>query len=357
MSSSSINSQLFQAKAGYIQNQADSSSIYSAGVWSFKNSTAVASVTITDAGNVGIGTASPINNRRVTIQNTVNNSTASALYLSGAYTQSGDTTGIDFGGTAGNPFAAVRQVLTNAINGASALAFYTSIDGTAPAERMRIDASGALILGSSAFTGTHFVRGRLEGTCAFQGTVTNVSNFDSGSLVVSGSGLSGKAFMGLSSIGGGGGAGFVFTRGGSYDTAVQVYTATSGAGALGALNAAGPYVASGGISWTNGASDERLKKNFEPTQGLAEVLQIEPIKYQFKTEEDSAPKRLGFKAQNIQPLIPEMVVPNGQKAEDGSDYLTITPDYLLPVLVKAIQELSAKNEALEARLAALESKP
>ena len=221
---------------------------------------------------------------------------------------------------------------------------------------MRIAASGALILGSSAFTGTHFVRGRLEGTCAFQGTVTNVSNFDSGSLVVSGSGLSGKAFMGLSSIGGGGGAGFVFTRGGSYDTAVQVYTATSGAGAGGALNAAGPYVASGGISWTNGASDERLKKNFEPTQGLAEVLQIEPIKYQFKTEEDSAPKRLGFKAQNIQPLIPEMVVPNGQKAEDGSDYLTITPDYLLPVLVKAIQELSAKNEALEARLAALESK-
>ena len=144
MSSSAITTQVAQLKISSIQNQADSSGVYSAGVWSFKNSTAVASVTITDAGNVGIGTASPINNRRVTIQNTVNNSTASTLYLSGAYTQSGDTTGIDFGGTTGNPFAAVRQVLTNAINGASALAFYTSPDGTAPAERMRVDASGRL---------------------------------------------------------------------------------------------------------------------------------------------------------------------------------------------------------------------
>ena len=59
MSSSAITTQVAQLKAGSIQNQADSSSIYSAGVWSFKNSTAVTSVTISDAGNVGIGTASP----------------------------------------------------------------------------------------------------------------------------------------------------------------------------------------------------------------------------------------------------------------------------------------------------------
>jgi hypothetical protein len=51
-----------------------------------------------------------------------------------------------------------------------------------------------------------------------------------------------------------------------------------------------------------------------------------------------------------------MSVPNGEKAEDGSDYLTIIPDYLLPVLVNAVKELKEKNDALEARLAALESK-
>jgi hypothetical protein len=37
----------------------------------------------------------------------------------------------------------------------------------------------------------------------------------------------------------------------------------------------------------------------------------------------------------------------GEIAEDGTSYLTITPDYILPVLVKAIQELSAKVSALE----------
>ena len=112
----------------------------------------------------------------------------------------------------------------------------------------------------------------------------------------------------------------------------------------------GPFISNGGVSWTNGSSDVRKKKNFETTQGLAEVLQIEPIKYHFNWEEDDKPKRLGFKAQNLQTLIPEMVIATGETAEDGSDYLTVTPDYLLPVLVKALQEANAKITALEEKL-------
>ena len=117
---------------------------------------------------------------------------------------------------------------------------------------------------------------------------------------------------------------------------------------------------SGGVRLTPGAtswaaiSDIRKKKNFESTQGLAELLQIEPIKYHFEWDNDSTPKRLGFKAQNLQPLIPEMVHPNGEKAEDGSDILTIIPDYILPVLVKAIQELKAENDTLKSRIDTLE---
>jgi hypothetical protein len=111
---------------------------------------------------------------------------------------------------------------------------------------------------------------------------------------------------------------------------------------------------SGGVRLTNGAtswsaisSDRRKKKNFEPSQGLAEVLQIEPVKYHFEWDDDSIPKRMGFIAQNIQPLIPEMVSATKEKAPDGSDYLTVTPDYILPVLVKAIQELKAENDTLK----------
>jgi hypothetical protein len=103
----------------------------------------------------------------------------------------------------------------------------------------------------------------------------------------------------------------------------------------------------GATSWSPVSSDARTKKNFETTQGLAEILQIEPIKYHLLSDEDNAVKRLGFKAQNLKPLIPEMVYKTGKKLEDGSDILTITPDYILPVLVKAIQELTARVQYLE----------
>jgi hypothetical protein len=112
-------------------------------------------------------------------------------------------------------------------------------------------------------------------------------------------------------------------------------------------NTGGVTLANGGTSWAAISSDIRKKKNFETVPGLDAILQIEPIKYHFNWEEDNKPKRLGFKAQNIQPLIPEMVLETGEFAEDGSPYLTVTPDYILPVLVKAIQELKAENDTLK----------
>jgi hypothetical protein len=141
-----------------------------------------------------------------------------------------------------------------------------------------------------------------------------------------------------------------------WDTAgkINTFTATATGTAGNAITfVTGPFVANGGISWTNGSSDARLKKNFEISQGLTELLQIEPVKFHFDWEEDGAPKRLGFKAQNLLPLIPEMVVEKEDKAEDGTPYLTITPDYILPVLVKAIQEQQAIITQLQADVAAL----
>ena len=135
-----------------------------------------------------------------------------------------------------------------------------------------------------------------------------------------------------------------FNNGASYSAQFQI---DSGGFYVRTQNNNGVLLAIGATSWSASTSDIRKKKNFEPTQGLAEILQIEPVKYHLLTDDDNDIKRLGFKAQNVQPLIPEMVHSNGQKAEDGSDYLTVTPDYILPVLVKAIQELSAKVTALE----------
>jgi len=116
----------------------------------------------------------------------------------------------------------------------------------------------------------------------------------------------------------------------------------------------GVRLSAGNTSWSAFTSDERRKKNFETVPGLEAITQINPVKYHFKTQEDSETKKLGFIAQNLQPLIPEMVHPNGEKAEDGSDILTIIPDYILPVLVKAIQELKAENDTLKSRIDTLE---
>jgi hypothetical protein len=83
--------------------------------------------------------------------------------------------------------------------------------------------------------------------------------------------------------------------------------------------------------------------------GLEEILQVETIRFDYLEESSESSSRIGFSAQNLQMVIPEAVT--------GEEKLAVTPSDLIPVLVKAIQELSAQNTALSARLAALEGAP
>jgi len=103
-------------------------------------------------------------------------------------------------------------------------------------------------------------------------------------------------------------------------------------------------------------SDERLKKDIEVIPyGLNEVLNLKPIKYQLngKTE-------IGFGAQTTQPIIPEAVYNTGDLLDPNDensplDKLSMEYVRIVPVLTKAIQELKAENDALKARVDALES--
>ena len=162
MSSSAITTPTFQLKAGNIQNQADSSGVYSAGVWSFKNSTAVASVTITDAGNVGIGTASPVS------QFDVANDSAPTMTLRNTAQKNwntGDAIGylnfrIDDTSSAGARNVAyirseVDTGVSNGVTVASNIVFGTSGYDAVATERVRIDASGNLLLGTTSQLGTY----------------------------------------------------------------------------------------------------------------------------------------------------------------------------------------------------------
>ena len=102
--------------------------------------------------------------------------------------------------------------------------------------------------------------------------------------------------------------------------------------------------------WTN-ASDARYKENIRPiTYGIAEVMQLQPRAYNiigFDKEE------IGFVAQEVEVLLPELVE-SVRNSVTNEDRLTLSYGQLSAVLVKAIQDQQAIIEALEARIVSLE---
>ena len=104
------------------------------------------------------------------------------------------------------------------------------------------------------------------------------------------------------------------------------------------------------------SSDYRLKNSIEPmTTGLATVSALKPVIYKWNVDNSDGE---GFIAHELQSVIPHAVTgekdavdKDGNPVHQGVDYSKIVVH-----LVAAIQELSAKNDALEARLAALEVK-
>lgn len=100
------------------------------------------------------------------------------------------------------------------------------------------------------------------------------------------------------------------------------------------------------VAWTV-VSDARDKINFAPVpHGLDFVKQLNPVQYQFKENREfdvpHGPVRYGFKAQDI--LALEGSSPVIIDTED-SEKLRYNGESLVPILVKALQELNAKFDA------------
>ena len=313
MSSSAINQSVFQAKIGNVQNQADSSGVYSNGVWSFKNSTALTSVTITDSGNVGIGTASPV--ARLNIQSTAGWSSfnfGKGLYVSSAAGLTNPAIGIsDSNGT--NNWAIN--------NSAGALNFSTmpaiSDSTTTPGIRMTLDASGNLLVGqtNSGLYKVGIEAGALTGirvrTSATNLTAVNTT---------------------------GSGATFCYFQS---DTTEMGKIVQNGASA---------------VTYST-TSDYRLKKDVQPlVNALSRVSALKPCTYKWKVDDSQSE---GFIAHELAEVCPEAVV--GEKDavnEDGSIKVQgIDPSKLVALLTAAIQEQQAQIETLRAEVAALKVQP
>jgi hypothetical protein len=110
------------------------------------------------------------------------------------------------------------------------------------------------------------------------------------------------------------------------------------------------------------ASDSRFKKNIVGlTNALASISSLRGVRYDWRKDEFpernfSSQNQIGFIAQELETIFPEMVFTD-EKGYKSVDYARLTP-----VLVEAIKELKAinevlteKNDRMEARLNKIES--
>jgi hypothetical protein len=104
----------------------------------------------------------------------------------------------------------------------------------------------------------------------------------------------------------------------------------------------------GQVSFTS-ASDSRIKKNIVISNyGLATVLKLRPVEYNLISNDL---KQVGFIAQEVQKLVPEVVTGKEGDLSKG-EILGITYSNLVPVLTKAIQEQQKQIEDQNAKIAA-----
>ena len=273
------------------------------------------------AGNVGIGTSSP--STMLHIESSSGN--ASAQLTSGtsgtSYINMGDTGNVDAG-----------QI--SYINNGDAMAFTAGA-----AERMRIDSNGRITATANEYIGS--------------------SRGDAGVL-----------FHATSSSGNGSGIDNYFSSltSGSNNTNCSHFKGTT-------QGVASYYLHGNGSStWS---SDRDLKRDIETTRDgyLDDINKLRVVKYKWKNDSDSL-LELGLIAQEVETVFPSLVVdhenaigdevlyedgdtiPEGKEIGDvkteGTTYKGIKYSVLPVILLKTVQELSAKLEAAEARITALE---
>ena len=116
------------------------------------------------------------------------------------------------------------------------------------------------------------------------------------------------------------------------------------------VNTTGCTIADGGT--ISCSSDINLKKNIgDLGYGLSDLLQLNPVEYNWRSEDDSVSKSLGFIAQEVESIIPKLVITD---ASTGLKELNTIG--LIPVLTKSIQELDLRFKNNDLRIKDLEDK-
>ena len=102
-------------------------------------------------------------------------------------------------------------------------------------------------------------------------------------------------------------------------------------------------------------SDIRYKKDITPLpNALSNIMQLQGVNYFWKTKEFpekqfTETKQLGFIAQEIEKIYPEVVM------TDKDGYKSVDYSRLTPVLVEAIKELKKENDRLKAEVGSIKT--
>jgi hypothetical protein len=282
---------------------ADSTTLYLRGTAvAFQDASATTTkMYIDSSGNVGIGTASP--GAKLDVQ-AATNATARVKASSSGYAlleidaASASQSILRFLAN-GTESARITSPVNEAAN---QLTFST---GTGSTERMRIDTSGNLLVGTTtSLIGTTFRSS--AGVSTYRPTST------------------------------------------SSDGIHHFYSDIGGSGSLKSyIEADGSYL---------NVSDIQFKTNITPARSyLQDLLKVNIVNYSWKDDEQ-AERKLGVIAQQVEEVFPSLVKTVTANKQTGETQKMLPQEVFIVMLITAVQELSAKNDALDARLAALEAK-
>ncbi len=114
-------------------------------------------------------------------------------------------------------------------------------------------------------------------------------------------------------------------------------------------NSTGCTVADGGtITCT---SDVRLKKNINDLNyGLNEIMSLRPVDYNWRYQNDNGQKYLGFIAQEVEQLLPQLIM------TDANGYKELNTIGLIPILTKSVQEQQTEIGVQTQSIASLQIK-
>lgn len=96
-------------------------------------------------------------------------------------------------------------------------------------------------------------------------------------------------------------------------------------------------------------SDQRLKENIAPIEStLDKVSLLNPVEFSMKSDGLLSANRYGLIAQELEQVFPFTVNDTGSDYGDVQDVKAVSYTELVPILIKAVQELKAEVDALKA---------